>query len=87
MKALFRTFLFALVLSPQAWADMDHKEGVGVSPGDSKINSNRACFQEAAALGCGHPRDDRDRFVTCLGDTNAELTASCRTMLTKLYLP
>ena len=87
MKALFRTFLIALVLSPQAWPNIDHKAGDGESPDEAKISANRACFKEAETLGCGHPGVDQGSFVTCLGDRKDELTAGCRTMLGKLYLP
>jgi hypothetical protein len=87
MKALLRMFLIALVLSPHAWADIDHKASDSDAPDAARISSNRACFQEAQALGCGHPRDDQESFVTCLGDRKDDLTAGCRTMLGKLYLP
>lgn len=78
---LVSVFLFSL----SAHADLEHKAGMGTMPQKQKLSVAHACFNEIDNIGCGHPRDDQEFFISCLDEKKDELTPSCQTFFQKLY--
>jgi len=76
--------LFFLTM-PIAHANLEHKAGQESLPTESELQFHRGCFEAAADRGCGHPSEDKDRFVRCFEDRFAEFTPGCQDMLGKLY--
>jgi hypothetical protein len=69
----------------QAQADLEHIAGQGMVPGLQKLNISRGCFAKIATLGCGHPRDDHEFFITCLDDKRDKLSSNCLSFFNRLY--
>lgn len=78
---LVLVFLF----SYSAYADLEHKPGMGTMPQKQKLSTAHACFDEIDHKGCGHPRDDQEFFIGCLDEYKTELTPSCQAFFDKLY--
>jgi hypothetical protein len=77
--------VLALIFSSSAFSNLEHIEGQGSSPLKIKLNHSRGCFQDMAELGCGHPRDGHDSFVTCLNEKRTHLSSTCEAFFERLY--
>lgn len=78
-------FVAVIFLSLSAHADLEHKEGLGTMPKTQKLSISRSCFKEIDDIGCGHPRDDQEFFISCLQENKDELNPSCQSFFEKLY--
>lgn len=83
MKKLM--MVLTLITSLSALANIDEAVLAAMEPTDSEISQSRACFQEMAVQGCGHPKEDLEHFKKCMGNVSASLTPACKKMLTDLY--
>jgi len=78
-------FIISFLFTTNLLADLEHIAGQGASPGTKNLTLAQGCFIEISEQGCGHPRDDREIFVTCVNDKMDHLTPSCQSFFTKLY--
>lgn len=83
MKCSMLVAVFFISLSVHA--DLEHKEGQGSMPKAQKLSVSRSCFKEIDHIGCGHPRDDQEFFMSCLDEKKDELNPSCQSFFEKLY--
>jgi hypothetical protein len=83
MKVLF--FLATLLLSLPTFSTVDLASLESTAPTAKELKTSRSCFGELETLGCGHPRDDQERFESCLHNVYSSLTTSCRQMMGELY--
>ena len=74
-----------LLLSFQAFADIEYVEDNQAKPTQVEISKNRACFQELERQGCGDPGDDPQQFRSCMSNVYSTLTTDCKALMTKLY--
>lgn len=72
------------VTSP-AFATMEHQTGFESKPSAERLSKSRGCFTEIQDLGCPHPREDQEKFNTCLSDNINGLKSSCQAFFKKLY--
>lgn len=75
--------LLCLTFSLQALSSMEADNFQEATP--AEIAASRACFQEVADQGCGHPRDDLPSFKSCLHSSFSTLTPNCQKMMGELY--
>lgn len=68
-----------------AFANIEHEPLMATVPSDAQVQKSRSCFQELQNLGCGHPRDDRDQFISCMRNTYNSLSTDCQSMMKRLY--
>lgn len=85
MKILFLTTL--MIFSVSASAGLSYSNGMEGIPDEARLSSARACFEELAVLGCGHPKDDLKHFKSCLENNSESLTPSCQQFSQRLYGP
>ena len=77
--------LTSLLLSSAVSANQDHESGMEAMPDDTRLQITRACFDQLARLGCGHPNEDREHFVNCARDQITDLDSDCQGLVKKLY--
>ena len=83
MKHLFLGLMITFTLS--AMADIDEKSAINVEPKPERIEAARACFSELEKLGCGHPKQDMERFRSCMSQVHETLDSGCQKIMQRLY--
>lgn len=74
-----------LMVSLNSFASIDVESSLKTEATQSEISASRACFKQLEVLGCGHPREELDRFRICLSNSYGALTPACKTMMQQLY--
>lgn len=87
MRNLFSlsVLIFTLIFSNLTLADLEHRPGQGTLPKREKLSTAHGCFREIDELGCGHPRDDQEFFISCVHDKQDDLTPSCKPFFETKY--
>lgn len=66
-------------------ATMEHQPGFESKPSEERLSNSRGCFHEIQSKGCVHPREDQEKFNTCLSENFSELKPNCQAFFKKLY--
>lgn len=83
MKHLMATLV--ILISINSWADIEELPGMINEPTPEEILVYRSCFSKLESLGCGHPREDLERFRQCMNTSFESLDDSCRKTMKELY--
>lgn len=75
----------SLFFTSLAWGDLEHRHGQGERPSAQKLSLSRGCFKEINDLGCGHPAEDHEVFISCLDEGREKLSNSCQIFFERLY--
>ena len=81
-----KNFLFGLglIFTLNAMADIEYIPSEAKKTSGAQIETNRACFKELEAAGCGDPLD-HEHFRSCMNNAYDSLTENCQKLMTKLY--
>lgn len=76
---------FGFILSLSSYANIEFVASKNVEPSTQEVEKSRACFQEAAVLGCRHPEEDLVYFRSCMQDQKQLLSQNCKAKFQRLY--
>ncbi len=85
MKNFILVFSFISTLSFATHAHIDEGVVPSTEPTSKEIGASRSCFQELDRFGCGHPREDLEKFRSCMHNVYSSLSPSCQQIVGKLY--
>ncbi len=83
MKDFFMFLGFVIALN--SYADIEYVPTERKVTSAAMVESNRGCFKELNAQGCGDPGEDIQHFRSCMNNAYDGLSDTCQKMMTKLY--